>query len=570
MSGVWTHVSSCFHGRTAGPIRGSYGRRVVGYDRGGTRLRSGSHEPRFIGDDDGLDSVTCPQLREHSPDVGLHGRLRHVQLRRDLLVRPAAGHEHEDLALAVGERIEHRGLGLLRIGQHAREVGDEPSGGGGGDDGLALVHGADRGEHLLGRGVFEEERRGADLDRLEHVFVEVEGREDDDLRGVPAGAAVRVRGRGECFGGGEAVHVRHPHVHEHDVDVVGAKQPDRLGAVAGFEHHFHVWLGVDHQGEPGADQLLVVDDRHADRAHNRKGYCRPGPLLGSGMWHRTRNPPPGLGPAARVPPSIAARSRMPTRPCPAPSDVAAAPRPSSSTEMVSPSVFHSVVTIAAASGPPCLRMFVSDSCTIRYSATPAPGGRARGAPRVTWETLRPAAFTWPMRASMSASAGWGMRSAVSPFSSRSTPRMRRISARAAREVSAMVSSARVAASGSAAAAYLPPSAWATTTDREWATISCISRAIRLRSATVAICACWSRSRSRRCARSRSDSRCSRRLRRSRPAPQASSTSIAASENSTPPTIALSIPPQIGAIEIVTREPPNRAVNSPTREAALLA
>ncbi len=66
----------------------------------------------------------------------------------------------------------------------------------------------------------------------------------------------------------------------------------------------------------------------------------------------------------------------------------------------------------------------------------------------------------------------------------------------------MVPSARSAAAGFAAAAYRPPSACAMTTDREWATMSCISRAIRDRSAAVAICACWSRSTSRRSARSR--------------------------------------------------------------------
>ncbi len=94
-----------------------------------------------------------------------------------------------------------------------------------------------------------------------------------------------------------------------------------------------------------------------------------------------------------------------------------------------------------------------------------------------------------------------------------------MSARAARPVSATVASARVAAAGSVAPAYLPPSAWAMMTDSEWATMSCISRAMRERSAAVAICACWSRSTSRRSARSTRALMVSRRERRTRPKAQ---------------------------------------------------
>jgi hypothetical protein len=97
-----------------------------------------------------------------------------------------------------------------------------------------------------------------------------------------------------------------------------------------------------------------------------------------------------------------------------------------------------------------------------------------------------------------------------------TPSRRRMSASAARPVSAMVPRERWAAAGSAAAAYRPPSACAMITDREWATMSCISRAMRARSAAVAICACWSRSISRRSARSRSASIIRRRDLRTRP------------------------------------------------------
>ncbi|WP_353050412.1 hypothetical protein [Cellulosimicrobium sp. Marseille-Q4280] len=91
-----------------------------------------------------------------------------------------------------------------------------------------------------------------------------------------------------------------------------------------------------------------------------------------------------------------------------------------------------------------------------------------------------------------------------------------MSASAARPVSETVVSARCAAAGSEAAAYRPPSAWAMITDRECATMSCISRAMRARSAEVAIRACWSRSTSSRSARSTSAAMVSRRERRTSP------------------------------------------------------
>ena len=51
-------------------------------------------------------------------------------------------------------------------------------------------------------------------------------------------------------------------------------------------------------------------------------------------------------------------------------------------------------------------------------------------------------------------------------------------------VAAIVARAVVAAWGSEGAANLAPSAWTIITDRPWATMSCISRAIRCRSASA--------------------------------------------------------------------------------------
>ena len=169
------------------------------------------------------------------------------------------------------------------------------------------------------------------------------------------------------------------------------------------------------------------------------------------------------------------------------------------------------------SGPACLSTLVSASWAIRYTVRPVPGGRcARRRPcgrattrsaagphlvdeRARCRRLARAAGVeravgrrrWLEAAAGPARAPPSGRRGRSP--ARRTPSSRRMSVSAARPVSAIVPSARVAAAGSASAAYRPPSACAIITDSEWATMSCISRAMRARSAAVAICACWSRS-----------------------------------------------------------------------------
>ena len=92
-----------------------------------------------------------------------------------------------------------------------------------------------------------------------------------------------------------------------------------------------------------------------------------------------------------------------------------------------------------------------------------------------------------------------------------------------RPVAAMASSASVAAAGSALPAYRPPSACAMTTDREWATTSCSSRAMRARSVVAASRISWSRSSSSSCARSSSAASCCSRARRRLPSAQAATT-----------------------------------------------
>ena len=121
---------------------------------------------------------------------------------------------------------------------------------------------------------------------------------------ITRGASSRA---GQQPGGLDAVEPRHPHVHQHDVGARGGQPLHGLAAVACLAHDLEVVLAVDEHPEPGAHHLLVVDQEHPDRL--ARGFVGHRGILAD-----TRNPPPGRGPASRVPSWTATRSRMPTRP----------------------------------------------------------------------------------------------------------------------------------------------------------------------------------------------------------------------------------------------------------------
>ena len=79
----------------------------------------------------------------------------------------------------------------------------------------------------------------------------------------------------------------------------------RLGAVGRLADHLDVGLRVEDHAEPGAHELLVVGDEHADGhvVHPARGSTAV-----------TAHPPPGAGPASQVPPSRVARSIIPVMP----------------------------------------------------------------------------------------------------------------------------------------------------------------------------------------------------------------------------------------------------------------
>ena len=142
-------------------------------------------------------------------------------------------------------------------------------------------------------------------------------------------------------GGLQAVHLRHPDVHQHHVGPVPAPPSTASSPSAASADHGDARRAEDH-AEPAADQRLIVGDDHARRggpgrrcarlprspADPLAGDARPGaaaaprggavrrPGAGRGPASRRR----GRGPARSSPPYSATRSRRPSRPRPQPAD----------------------------------------------------------------------------------------------------------------------------------------------------------------------------------------------------------------------------------------------------------
>ena len=118
-------------------------------------------------------------------------------------------------------------------------------------------NGPDGCEQLLGRVVLEHEAAGAGAERLVDVLVEVEGRQDQDPRGVIGGNDPPRRL--------EPVELGHADVHQHDRGPEAGGLLDRFQSVARLGDDLDVLLAGEQHAEAGADHRLVVDDEHADR-----------------------------------------------------------------------------------------------------------------------------------------------------------------------------------------------------------------------------------------------------------------------------------------------------------------
>jgi hypothetical protein len=112
---------------------------------------------------------------------------------------------------------------------------------------------------LVGRDVLEQEPACAGAQRLVDVLVHVERGQDDDLARQGVGPADDLPGRRE------AVHRRHPDVHQDDVGPQPAGLRHRVHPVDRRPDDREIGFGVQDQPQAGAHQLLVVDDQDADR-----------------------------------------------------------------------------------------------------------------------------------------------------------------------------------------------------------------------------------------------------------------------------------------------------------------
>ena len=195
----------------------------------------------------------------------------------------------------------------------AGEVGDQPPGHRGGEQGVAGGHHADRVHQFGGGGVLEQEAAGAGPQRLIHVVVEVEGGEHQHPRPGRAGCAAE-----DLAGRLQPVHDRHPHVHQNDVGQQVPRLADRVRAVGGLAHHLQARLGGEHRGEALPHHRLVVGDQAPRGPAAARRAVRGHGVSPSGSTAETTKPPSGAGPADSEPPSRATRSRIPVSPWPGP------------------------------------------------------------------------------------------------------------------------------------------------------------------------------------------------------------------------------------------------------------
>lgn len=147
-----------------------------------------------------------------------------------------------------------------------------------GEDRLAGGGSTHRLDDLCRRCVLEEEAAGPGTQRPEDLRVAVEGGENEDGGRVAQGA--------DPGGGPDPVYARHPQIHQHHVDRVPVQRSRDLGAVGGLPHDDDAVRTVEHHGQPGTHQRVVVDDEDPHRG-------RGGGYGDQGSQACTRKLPPG-------------------------------------------------------------------------------------------------------------------------------------------------------------------------------------------------------------------------------------------------------------------------------------
>ena len=113
-----------------------------------------------------------------------------------------------------------------------------------------------RGSDLLGLGVLEHVTRRSGLEGGGDLLLLDERGHRDDLGLGPLGLDPADRG--------DAVHVRHEEVHQHDVRLKPAGHRHALAAVRRLADDLDVVLEVEEHAQPHPDDRVVVDDEDAN------------------------------------------------------------------------------------------------------------------------------------------------------------------------------------------------------------------------------------------------------------------------------------------------------------------
>src|SRR5690606_10606444 len=141
------------------------------------RSRPVSDQLEFEGLQHGPGAVAYAQLGEDVGDVVLDRPLRHSERVGDFLVGKAAGHQPQDLGLALGQRV--RAVQADEIVAHVLQSRQQPLGHGRLDQRPAGGDGLDRPHQLLERHILEQVALGAGLEPGQHQLVVVERGQDD-------------------------------------------------------------------------------------------------------------------------------------------------------------------------------------------------------------------------------------------------------------------------------------------------------------------------------------------------------------------------------------------------------
>ena len=191
-------------------------------------------------------------------------------------------------AARAARAVRARGEGRYYVVLHGRVKG-----------GFTGGDGEDRCPDVLGAGVLGQVAARARAKGAEHTLVVGEGGEGDDPR---PGHALAQSPRGR-----DAVHARHPQVHEHHIWLMGERHGDGLLPVGCAPDELYAAEQREQRRQAFAHEPLVVgeQDPYRSRGGDRRRHA------GSTSWTRK---PSCVGSATSVPPRSSARSRIPVRP----------------------------------------------------------------------------------------------------------------------------------------------------------------------------------------------------------------------------------------------------------------